>query len=278
LHASGVDLQDIKDMKVQMKHFLLAIDESRPAFGVEESQLKNYYRNGIISFGPEFQKLLTSCERFINQVRISDRTPLLSILLEGRSGSGITAFAAYLGMISQFPYSKIISPEELVGYSESRKCDRITEIFEDAYKSPLSLIILDNIERLLDYVRIGPRFSNAVLQTLLVLIKRNPPNAKSRIIILGTTNSGHLLDDFSLREAFQVSLQAPLVEGPEQITKVFKELNVNVSDSNLATIAHSIEFPIGIKKLLLAIEMASQSGGNEITPENFAQSLSDYGA
>lgn len=37
-------------------------------------------------------------------------------------------------------------------------------MFEDAYKSPLSIVILDDIERLLEYVAIGPRFSNAVLQ------------------------------------------------------------------------------------------------------------------
>ncbi len=38
------------------------------------------------------------------------------------------------------------------------------QVFEDAYKSPMSIIILDDIERLLEYVAIGPRFSNAVLQ------------------------------------------------------------------------------------------------------------------
>jgi vesicle-fusing ATPase len=50
-------------------------------------------------------------------------------------------------------------------------------VFEDAYKSPLSLIVLDDIERLLEFVHIGPRFSNTVLQALLVLIKKKPPNA-----------------------------------------------------------------------------------------------------
>ena len=39
-------------------------------------------------------------------------------------------------------------------------------------QSPLSIVILDDIERLLEYVAIGPRFSNALLQTLLVLLKK----------------------------------------------------------------------------------------------------------
>lgn len=31
-------------------------------------------------------------------------------------------------------------------------------------QSPASVIVLDDIERLLEYVAIGPRFSNAILQ------------------------------------------------------------------------------------------------------------------
>ena len=36
----------------------------------------------------------------------------------------------------------------------------------------MSIVILDDIERLLEYVAIGPRFSNTILQTLLVLLKK----------------------------------------------------------------------------------------------------------
>ncbi|CAD5179459.1 unnamed protein product, partial [Musa acuminata subsp. malaccensis] len=38
------------------------------------------------------------------------------------------------------------------------KCAQIVKVFEDANKSQLSIIILDDIERLLEYVVIGPRF------------------------------------------------------------------------------------------------------------------------
>ncbi|XP_026306400.1 vesicle-fusing ATPase-like isoform X2 [Piliocolobus tephrosceles] len=52
------------------------------------------------------------------------------------------------------------------------------QIFDDAYKSQLSCVVVDDIERLLDYVPIGPRFSNLVLQALLVLLKKAPPQEK----------------------------------------------------------------------------------------------------
>lgn len=52
------------------------------------------------------------------------------------------------------------------------------QVFDDAYKSQLSCVVVDDIERLLDYVPIGPRFSNLVLQALLVLLKKAPPKVR----------------------------------------------------------------------------------------------------
>lgn len=40
------------------------------------------------------------------------------------------------------PALQVISPENLVGYMEQPKASNITKVFEDAYKSPLSIIIL----------------------------------------------------------------------------------------------------------------------------------------
>jgi vesicle-fusing ATPase len=76
----------------------------------------------------------------------------------------------------------------------------LTQIFEDAYKSPLSLIILDSIERLLEYVAVGPRFSQAVLQTLLVLVNRIPPAANRKLLIIGTSSRASLLESLEITQ------------------------------------------------------------------------------
>lgn len=82
-------------------------------------------------------------------------------------------------MNSEYPFIKLISPESMVGFSEMAKMSKINSVFNDAYKSPLSVIVVDGIERLLDWTPIGPRFSNMVLQTLLVLLKKPPPKVSS---------------------------------------------------------------------------------------------------
>jgi vesicle-fusing ATPase len=130
---------------------------------------------------------------FISEIKNSKSTPLLSILLEGRNGCGKTALAAKLALESKFPYVKMITPENFVGYSEQGKISQIVKIFEDAYKSPLSLIILDDLERIIEFIHIGPRFSNPILQALLVLIKKKPPNPERKLMIIGTTSMKSIL-------------------------------------------------------------------------------------
>ncbi len=62
----------------------------------------------------------------------------------------------------------------------------------------MSVIILDNIERLIDYVPIGPRFSNQILQTLMVLVARVPDNTSRKILVLATTALFSVLEVFFL--------------------------------------------------------------------------------
>lgn len=95
----------------------------------------------------------------------------------------------------------------MVGFSESQKVSAINKVFADSYKSPLSVIVVDNLERLLgqynllyeellrylrfvftDWTSIGPRFSNSVLQALLVLLARRPPKV-TNILLMSRMNA-----------------------------------------------------------------------------------------
>ncbi|KAJ8431942.1 hypothetical protein Cgig2_000001 [Carnegiea gigantea] len=175
---------DEENIKVTMDDFLNALEEVKPAFGASTSDLERCRLNGMVDCGACHEHIQQRTMLLAEQVKLSKGSPLVTCLLEGPSGSGKTAMAATVGICSDFPYVKIVSAESMIGLSEGTKCAHIVKVFEDAYKSPLSIIILDDIERLVEYVAIGPRFSNIISQTLLVLLKRLPPQVrKSRLLL-----------------------------------------------------------------------------------------------
>nr|XP_019799981.1 vesicle-fusing ATPase isoform X5 [Tursiops truncatus]XP_030705919.1 vesicle-fusing ATPase isoform X5 [Globicephala melas] len=171
-----VDMEKAESLQVTRGDFLASLENDiKPAFGTNQEDYASYIMNGIIKWGDPVTRVLEDGELLVQQTKNSDRTPLVSVLLEGPPHSGKTALAAKIAEESNFPFIKICSPDKMIGFSETAKCQAMKKIFDDAYKSQLSCVVVDDIERLLDYVPIGPRFSNLVLQALLVLLKKAPP-------------------------------------------------------------------------------------------------------
>nr|XP_024386912.1 vesicle-fusing ATPase-like isoform X1 [Physcomitrium patens] len=251
---------DEDNIKVTMDDFLKALDEVKPAFGAAINTLELCRPGGMLPCGEAFDKNLKTAKTLVEQVKKSDRTPLMTCLFEGPSSTGKTALAASIAIESGFPFIKIVSAENLIGLQEPTKVSMIAKVFEDAYKSPLSIIILDDIERLIEYVRIGPRFSNLILQTLLVLVKKNPPKGK-KLLVIGTTSEKDILESMRLVESFNIHMEVPSLK-PSGMKEVLLALNFFApTDIDAALSALGQEMPI--KRLLMLIEMAAQGKEGE---------------
>ncbi|KAK6503678.1 transport between ER and Golgi ATPase protein [Arthrobotrys musiformis] len=254
---------DIENMKVNRQDFLSAIDEVRPAFGVSEDELANCLQGGIIHYNNYVEQILKEGHLFVEQVRKSERTPLVSILLHGPPSSGKTALAAKIAIDSGYPFIKLLSPESMVGMNEMGKVSYISKVFMDAYKSALSVVVLDNLERLIDYVPIGPRFSNAVLQTIQVLLRRRPDNGR-RLLILATTTSRSVLSQLDVLNTFDGELGVPNVGTHDELAHILHELKafdqreIQSAVREIADVTQSRKLGVGIKKIILAVETALQ--------------------
>lgn len=271
---------DVENLRVNRNDFMSALEEVHPAFGVNEEELQAVVQNGIIHHDSVVDELLRDGQLFVEQVRTSTRTPLVTVLLHGPSGAGKTAMAATIATASQFPFIKLISPESMIGYSAAQKIASINKVFSDSYKSPLSVIVVDNIERLLEWVPIGPNFSNAVLQALLVLLARRPPKGR-RLLILATTSIRPMLVETQLQEVFDAELRVPPISTLESLDIVLREVQLFPTDEQRRRAMAQIEeagfgkntgqygtrLDVGIKKLLSMVEMARQE------PENIAERL-----
>ncbi|GFP78610.1 vesicle-fusing ATPase [Phtheirospermum japonicum] len=285
---------DEENIKVTMDDFLNALHEVIPAFGASTDDLERCRLNGIMECGDRHDHIYRRAMLLAEQVKISKGSPLVTCLLEGPSGSGKTAMAATIGIDSDFPYVKIISAETMIGLSEPTKCAQIVKVFEDAYRSPLSIIVLDDIERLLEYVAIGPRFSNLISQTLLVLLKRLPPKGK-KVLVIGTTSEVDFLDSVGIRDAFSVTYHVPTLKTEDAkkllptfdiraSSQVLQQLNVFSSD-DIDSAAEALN-DMPLKKLYMVVEMAAQgeqggsaeavySGKEKINVSHFYDCLQD---
>ena len=264
-----IDIQ--KDRKVTMKNFLDAFGEIQPMFGVKSNEMENSIQFGMINYGENYEILSSKISSLFEQIKNSQNISLLSVLLEGEPGCGKTALASYLALHSGFPYVRIISPESLVRFMESGKYTAIYNTFEDGYKSPSSIIILDNIERLIEYIRIGPRFSNLLLQTLTVFIKKLPPTKGKKMLIIGTTSCASQMEDLGLVECFDRRIHIPNLTKTEIINVLG---NYQCKEEDKEKIANLVQ-NVPIKQLCFLIDRALQKNP-VLHYEHFASEYREY--
>lgn len=254
---------DVVNMKVKRLDFHSALDEVQPAFGVSEEELSSRIQYGVIHYSDIINEILREGELFVKQVGQAEATPLFSVLLHGPPGSGKTALAARIAIDSGFPFIKLISPEDMVGFSESAKVQHISRIFDSAYKSQTSIVVIDNIERIIDWVPIGPRFSNSVLQALMVFLRKQPTHGR-RLLVLATTTERALMKELDIYNSFNSDIMVPNVLSFGELQYVmehsgaFDAEEIAEALEGVGGLADDSLLSVGIKKVLLGIETAKQ--------------------
>ena len=261
-----VDPDALQKLCVSRNDFLHALENDvKPAFGTSQEEIEQLIQKGIIHWGPPVQHILEDGDFLIKQVKDPHSSGLVTVLIEGAPKTGKTALSAKLASVSGFPFVKLCSPDTMVGYTETAKCHMIRKVFDDAYKSQFSCIIVDNVERLLDYAAIGPRYSNLVLQALLVLLNKEPPKGR-KLLVICTTSRKQIMDELELSSAFTATLHCANLNHPEQVITV---LNAMANDSDpqsftreerqrIAQRINNVKIHVGIKRLLNYMDMARQ--------------------
>lgn len=244
-------------LQVTMNDFKYALaNDIKPAHGVSEDEISRMVEGGVIIWGEPVTKVLNDGELLVNQCQTSDETTLVTALLHGVPGSGKTALAAHLALKSKFPFLKICRSYRMIGFNEAARVQMLKKMFDDAYKSTFSCIILDDIEGIIEYVPVGPRFSNTVLQALRALLNEKPPTGR-KLLVLATTSSKDALGHLNLLPCFQRVLRVSSLQTSEQLTTCLEELNVfTAKDIDvIARMTHNKRLVVGVKKVIDIVNM-----------------------
>ena len=173
------------DIIVKAEYFQRAINEIVPAFGNKE----------IKEIGP--------CLLYENQQDVLDSLVLnndfSTTLIYGKLGK-TTLLCKLASQIGSECYVKIIRPIDMVKMDEHEKVKYVTEILDRAYESPKSVMMIDDIDILLNYVTVGTStiFSNRLYQILRTILKTKPVN---KFYFICTTSNEEL--DLMIKSDFK---------------------------------------------------------------------------
>ncbi|KAI1099714.1 AAA-domain-containing protein [Jackrogersella minutella] len=250
-----------QDVMLTRADFMRALEDVKPAFGISEEELSGAAPYGIIDYSPHIQSILSTGLSFVQAVRTSEKSPLFSVLVHGPHGAGKTALAAEIGLKSEFPFVKLVRPID-VGTSEGAKLEFLRRAFSDAYKSALSIVILDSVEKIIDWNPIGPRFSNAVVQYLGAVLETRPPKGR-RLLIIATTSQRSMLDQHGVF-AWDREIAVPAVRDTRELQALLSAsgkfngpADVTEALNELQTLTGKQEIGIGVKAIFSALETAA---------------------
>ncbi len=287
---------------VSMAHFERALKEIKPAFGggSDDRLLRAAGARFWPDYSPSVVWILQTCRAWItkatgsletcdshakdvsssNRFQQPQQRPVhaapLSILLHGDPGTGKTALAAKLAIDCGFPYSRLISADTLHNASDAYKVEVITKAFEGAYRSPLAVIVLDDLERLLSFSDLGMHYSNAMLQTLLVLIKRVPDYPECRLVVIATSGALPTLAKMKLNQAFGLVRLVTGIVAKAEAQMLIASFDPTTPDEQRRAIAEACPYPISVRSFLMLLGMARDTKTNDLSSILFKKALVEH--
>jgi len=275
--GKGPKIDHVDNLEVVKEDFEMALAESTPMFGTAEEDLMSYLEGGIYDYSERIEHILQNGLRLTSVMQENNQVRLFSMLLHGPSGSGKTALAARIALDSGIPFIKVIKPGDLTGLSDLQKIQHMQRVFMDADRTPQSIILIDDIETIIEYVDSAPpRFIASVLGGLRALMSIKPPKQRRRLI-MGTTSHRTVLSQLGLLQSFVSEIPVPNIGNLDELNKVLGQLgtlNGQQINRTLGLIHESSgsQISIGVKQVVFAAQV-SRNDAPEIVPDIVAERI-----
>lgn len=184
LALSRSALSKSEDIVLRQSDFQNALQSVTSTRVLTKQVLSNHIPNKWIHGFTQQEVLTSKLDKFIDTDCKYFRVK--TCLLYGPHKCGKTATLAC--SLSKHSCSiHFIDARHIARVSELNRVSRLYDMMEDAHSACKSVIVIDEIERIIEYVKEGPRFQNQILQAVLIMLKSKPTNINHTVSIIVTS-------------------------------------------------------------------------------------------
>lgn len=187
---------------ITQQDFEMALDDIKPAFGNINEELIEYNKTPIILWS-QIVPLYTNITETILDLKNGNST---SILLKGTTNLGKTKLLTKIAIDSGIPCVKIITADKLLRVSD--KATHIINIFDQCHSAKSSILILDNLERIIEWTSYGGRFDNKIVQTIMTLLRKQIKSDR-KVIILMTSYDDDMIEKVDISQLIDYHYNMP---------------------------------------------------------------------
>ncbi len=179
------NLSNIKTIRpvVTQEYFERALLEIKPQFGTRSPQIEIITANSFEFYSNEYKKVY---DEVLDKISKLNKGKMLSILIQGDNYIGKTTLACQIASNSGFNCIKFVNSESLINYPMKEQI--LYEQFDSGNKSDSFVLVLDSIEKIIEYSKLGNIYNNKILQTIYTILDRIVEPTKSIVIIMTSSN------------------------------------------------------------------------------------------
>jgi len=179
------NLNSAKDIKpiVSQIELVKSANEIKPQYGTVSKEIDIITSNHFELYANEYTLKYND---IMDKIKNLTKGNLLSILIQGDTFVGKTTMACQIAKNCGLNCIKFISSETLMDYTFKEK--QIYDIFEQGYKSESFVLVLDSVEKLIEYSKLGNVYNNKILQSIYTILSKIVEYPKSIVIILTSSN------------------------------------------------------------------------------------------
>lgn len=174
---------------ITQQDFIKSVNEIIPLFGSKSKEIDIITSRPFELYSNDYKKIY---DEILDKISNLNKGNLLSIMLMGDKYVGKTTLACHIAKTSKLTCVKFINSETLI--NSTNKELLIYEMFDTGCKSESFILIIDSVEKIIEFGKVGNVYNNRILQSIYTICDKVIPNNKSLVILL-TSSNRRLMND-----------------------------------------------------------------------------------